>query len=180
MNKIKIKKTKIALLDRDGVINKNKINGGYIGYEKDFYWQIGAKKTIKYLKNLDYKIYVITNQSGVARNFFKYTDVLKLHKSINLKLKKINTRIDGFYFCPHHVDGVIKRYSIKCKCRKPETNLFKKIKKKFKVDYNKSFMIGDQKTDMIFAKKIKIKGVVLKKGALNELIKKRVLKDGEK
>ena len=35
--------------------------------------------------------------------------------------------------------------------QKPETNLFNKLKK-FKIDYNKSFMIGDQKTDMIFAK----------------------------
>ena len=174
MKNIKIKKTKIALLDRDGVINKNKINGGYIGYEKDFYWQKGAKKTIKYLKNLDYKIYVITNQSGIARNFFKYNDVVKLHKSINLELKRENTRIDAFYFCPHHINGVIKKYSIKCKCRKPETNLFKKIKKKFNIDYDKSFMVGDQKTDMLFAKKIKIKAFLFKNGSLYKFIKEKL------
>ena len=126
----KIKKTKIVILDRDGVINKNKINGGYIGYRKDFYWQKGAKTTIKYLK-INYKIFVVTNQSGIARNFFKYRDVVKLHKSINAKLKE-NSEIDGFYFCPHHQDGVIKKYSIKCKCRKPETNLIK-LKKNLKL-----------------------------------------------
>lgn len=174
MSNIKIKKTKIAILDRDGVINKNKVNNGYIGYEKDFYWEKGAKKTIKYLKKLNFKIFVITNQSGIARNFFKYSDVLKLHKSINLKLKKINTKIDGFYFCPHHVDGVIKKYSIKCKCRKPETNLFNKIKKNFNIDYDKSFMVGDQKTDMLFAKKIKIKGFLFKDGSLYKFIKEKL------
>jgi D-glycero-D-manno-heptose 1,7-bisphosphate phosphatase len=174
MSNIKIKKTKIAILDRDGVINKNKVNNGYIGYEKDFYWEKGAKKTIKYLKKLNFKIFVITNQSGIARNFFKYSDVLKLHKSINLKLKKINTKIDGFYFCPHHVDGVIKKYSIKCKCRKPETNLFNKIKKNFNIDYDKSFMVGDQKTDMLFAKKIKIKGLLFKDGSLYKFIKEKL------
>ena len=170
----KIKKTKIVILDRDGVINKNQINGGYIGYEKDFYWQKGAKTTIKYLKKLNYKIFVVTNQSGIARNFFKYRDVVKLHKSINAKLKEENSEIDGFYFCPHHQDGVIKKYSIKCKCRKPETNLFNKIKKKFKIDYNKSFMIGDQKTDMIFAKRVKIKGFLFKDGSLYNFVKNKL------
>ena len=168
------KKTKIVLLDRDGVINQNKINNGYIGYEKDFFWQKGAKRTIKYLKNMDYKIFIITNQSGIARNYFKHKDVLILHKLINDKLKKINTKIDGFYFCPHHVDGVIKKYSIKCNCRKPETNLFLTIKKRFNIDYDKSFMIGDQKTDMMFAKKIKIKGLHFKGGCLYKFLRKKI------
>ncbi len=65
----KKKKYKIAFLDRDGVLNKN-INGGYVGYPKDFRWISGAIKSIKLLKKKGFKIIVVTNQSGVARGFF--------------------------------------------------------------------------------------------------------------
>ena len=56
---------------------------------KRFLLAKGAKTTIKYLKKLNYKIFVVTNQSGIARNFFKYRDVVKLHKSINAKRKTV-------------------------------------------------------------------------------------------
>ena len=68
----------------------------------------------------------------------------------------------------------IKPLKIKCKCRKPETNLFNKIKKNFNIDYDKSFMVGDQKTDMLFAKKIKIKGLLFKDGSLYKFIKEKL------
>ena len=64
------KKTKIAFLDRDGVLNSSKINGGYVGFIKDFKWIKGAKKTIKYLKLKNYKIVIVTNKSGIARCYF--------------------------------------------------------------------------------------------------------------
>ena len=53
-----MKKYKIAILDRDGVINKANKNGGYIGKIKDFTWMPGAKKTIKYLKENEYNQHI--------------------------------------------------------------------------------------------------------------------------
>ena len=90
---------KIAILDRDGVLNFNNINNGYIGYKKHFKWYPGAKKTIKYLKSLNYKVVVVTNQSGVARNYFSYKDVLNLHKTMQIDLNRHGTKIDNFFFC---------------------------------------------------------------------------------
>ena len=82
------KKTKVAFLDRDGVINSSKINKGYIGNIKDFKWIKGSKQTIKYLKSKNYKIVIVTNQSGIARGYFSYTDVHKLHKYVERELEK--------------------------------------------------------------------------------------------
>ena len=79
---------KIAFLDRDGVINKSIFQRGYIG-EKNFFKLIpGAIKAIKYLKSLNYKVVVVSNQSGVARGFFKISDVYKLHRYLQSLLKK--------------------------------------------------------------------------------------------
>lgn len=169
-----MKKYKIAILDRDGVINKINKNNGYIGKIKDFAWIPGAKKTIKFLKKNNYKVIVVTNQSGVARGYFKYSDVLKLHKYINFELKKIGASIDQFYFCPHHIEGRIKTYKLKCNCRKPRNGQFKKIKAKWNINMKKSFMVGDQNTDIQFAKKSKLKGLLFNEKNLYNFILKRL------
>ena len=66
-----MKKFKIAFLDRDGVINSSRPNNGYVGLLKDFKWIQGAIKAIKLLNDRNYKVVVVTNQSGIARGFFR-------------------------------------------------------------------------------------------------------------
>ena len=128
------KKTKVAFLDRDGVINSSKINKGYIGNIKDFKWIKGSKQTIKYLKSKNYKIVIVTNQSGIARGYFSYRDVQKLHKFLERELEKISTYVDKIYFCPYHIDGIIKKYKKKSILRKPNIGMFLKANKIWKVD----------------------------------------------
>ena len=77
-----MKLIKIAFLDRDGVINSNKLNKGYIGSLKHFRWVPGAIKAIKFLNDKKYRVIVVTNQSGVARGFFTIKDVKKIHSYI--------------------------------------------------------------------------------------------------
>ena len=162
---------KIAFLDRDGVLNSKKINKGYIGNIKDFKWIKGAKKSIKYLKKKNYKIVIVTNQSGVARGYFTIKDVHKLHNYLKEELIKFGTKVDKIYFCPFHIDGVVSKYKKKSNLRKPDIGMFRKAKKKWNIDIKSSFMIGDQKTDMEFAKKAKIKGYMFKKKNLFQFVK---------
>ena len=163
---------KVAFLDRDGVINSSKINNGYVGYIKDFRWIPGSKKTIKYLKNLGYKIVIVTNQSGVARGYFSAKDVEILHKYVQSELRKIGTKVDKFFYCPFHKDGIIKRYKKKSKLRKPDIGMFIKASKIWKIDKKQSFMIGDQATDMAFAENAKIKGYLFKGKNLYKFVTK--------
>lgn len=168
------KKTKIAFLDRDGVLNSCKINKGYIGSIKDFKWIKGAKKTIKYLKSKKYKVVIVTNQSGIARGYFTIRDVYMLHKHLHRQLKNISTSVDRIYFCPYHVDGKIEKYKKKSDLRKPDNGMFKLAQKKWNINKNESFMIGDQKTDMQFALKSKIKGYLFKEDNLYNFVKKKI------
>jgi D-glycero-D-manno-heptose 1,7-bisphosphate phosphatase len=171
-----MKFTKIAFLDRDGVINSNKFNKGYIGSLKYFRWVPGAIKAIKYLNKKKYKVVVVTNQSGVARGFFTIKDVKKIHSYIQKKLKKNDAKIDAFYFCPFHKDGIIKKYKKNSSLRKPNIGMFLLAKRKWNIDKKNSFMIGDQKTDIEFAKKTKIKGYLFNQKNLYQYIKKKISK----
>lgn len=169
-----MKKFKLAILDRDGVLNKSNVNKGYIGNIKNFSWITGAKKTIKFLNEKKYKVVIVSNQSGIARNYFKYRDVTNLHNFIKKDLKKIDAKIDRIFFCPHHKDGVINKYKIVCRCRKPKNLFFKKIQKIWSIDKRNSFMIGDQITDMQFAKKSGIKGLFFNEKNLYKFVKKKL------
>ena len=168
------KKIKIAFLDRDGVLNSSRINKGYVGFIKDFKWIKGSKKTIKYLKLKNFKIIIVTNQSGVARGYFSLKDVYKLHNYIKSELEKIGTSVDKIFLCPYHKDGVIKKYKKNSNLRKPGIGMFLKAKKIWNIDKKNSFMIGDQITDMQFAKKAGIKGYFFDQDNLYNFITKKV------
>ncbi len=170
-----MKKVKIAFLDRDGVINSSSFNSGYIGSLKYFKWISGAIKAIKFLNEKNFKVVVVTNQSGVARGFFTIKDVCKIHSYIQKKLKENNAKIDAFYFCPFHKDGIIKRYKKNSSLRKPNIGMFRLAQKRWDVDKKNSFMIGDQKTDIEFAKRIKVKGFLFDQKNLYKFIKTRII-----
>ena len=169
-----MKKFKIAFLDRDGVINSSKINNGYVGSLKHFRWVPGAVKAIKYLNKKNYKVVVATNQSGVARGFFTIKDVKKIHSYIQKKLNENGAKIDAIYFCPFHKDGIIKKYKKNSVLRKPNIGMFILAKKRWNTDKKNSFMIGDQKTDIEFAKRAKIKGYLFNQKNLYQYIKKKI------
>ena len=116
---------------------------------------------------------MVSNQSGVARGYFKLRDVHKLHKYLQQLLKNNNTFLDKIIFCPFHKDGIVEKYKKSSVLRKPNNGMFKLINKKWKVDKKKSFMIGDQLTDMQFAKKSGIKGFLFKEKNLYSFIKSK-------
>jgi len=163
---------KVSFLDRDGVINSSKINNGYVGNIKDFKWMPGAKKAIKFLKKKNFKIIIVSNQSGIARGFFSIKDVWKLHRYLKKELAKYGTKVDRIYFCPYHKDGIVKKYKKNSSLRKPRIGMFLKASKVWNIDKKKSFMIGDQKTDMEFAKRAKIKGYLFNQKNLYNFVNK--------
>lgn len=170
------KKTKIAFLDRDGVLNKSEIKNGYVGFIRDFKWVVGAKKTIKFLKKNNYKVVIVSNQSGIARGFFSIKDVYKLHNHLKLELIKFGTTVDKIYFCPYHKDGAVKKYKKNSILRKPKIGMFLKASKIWNIDKKNSFMIGDQKTDMEFAKRAGISGFLFKEKNLYNFTKTKLFR----
>ena len=147
----KLKKPAI-FFDRDGVINHD---NKYVYKYKDF---IFKKNIITFLKKLKkYYLFIITNQSGIARGFYEEKDFYLLHKKLKKEFTKNNIFFNDVLFCPHHPNGIIKKYKKKCLYRKPGNKMIEKILSTWNIDTKKSYMIGDSKSDENCAKKSKIK-----------------------
>ena len=157
-----------VFLDRDGVINVEK---GYIFKIQDFEWVDEAKKGIKYLNSNNYHVFVVTNQSGIARGYYSKEDVETLHNYINSELNKIDAHIDEFFYSPYHPEGIYKEYKALSHLRKPETGMLELAAKKWQIKKSKSFMIGDMPHDMECAERYGINGYLFKGGSLFDFIK---------
>ncbi len=101
---------------------------------------------------------VITNQSGVARGYYREEDVQALHGWMNNELHQLGARIDAFYFCPHHPKGAIAAYTRECDCRKPRPGLILQAMDDWRADPGTSFLIGDKDSDMTAAEAAGIRG----------------------
>ena len=101
-----MKRKPAAFLDRDGVIN---YDYGYIHKYKDFKLRPGVIRGLRYLKKNKFKIFIVTNQSGIARGLFTEKDLKLLHKKFrkDLLIKKI--KIDEIKYSPYHPKGIIKK-----------------------------------------------------------------------
>ena len=152
--------------DRDGVLN---VDVGYLYKIEDFQWIDGAIEAIKYFNDKDYYVFVITNQSGVARGYYKEEDINKLHNWMNQELAKYDAHIDEFFYCPHHVKGIIKDYSFDCECRKPKIGMIKKALDKYDVQLESSLLIGDKDSDIECAENAGIKKILFNRN--NNLLK---------
>jgi D-glycero-D-manno-heptose 1,7-bisphosphate phosphatase len=132
-------------LDRDCVLNED---SGYPYKVSEAVLLPGVGEALKKLKDSGFCLLVITNQSGIAYGKFKASDVDKFHAALQENLKQFDVQIDAFYTCPHHVQGKVAEFSVKCECRKPGILNVQKAIKDFNVDVSKSYFIGDKDSDI--------------------------------
>ncbi len=160
--------SKAVFFDRDGVLN---IDKGYTYKIEELEWMPGAKEAVAYLTEGGYKIFVVTNQSGIARGFYTDEDVHKLHAYMQEECKKAGGEITKIYYCPHHpTKGVIPELTVQCNCRKPAPGMILQAFQEYDLDKNGSFMIGDMPKDMEAAKAAGLPGYLFKGGNLLEFV----------
>ncbi|WP_339019890.1 D-glycero-beta-D-manno-heptose 1,7-bisphosphate 7-phosphatase [Fusobacterium animalis] len=151
---------KAIFLDRDGTINVEK---DYIYKSEDLVFEEGSIEALKTFKNLGYILIVVSNQSGIARGYFTEEDLNIFNNNMNEILKKNGVEITEFYCCPHHPDG-IGEYKKVCECRKPNNKMIEDAIKKYNIDREKSYMIGDKTSDIGAGLKSNLKTVLVKTG----------------
>lgn len=136
---------KAIFLDRDGIINKE-VN--YCHKISDFHFIEDVFCSTKAMAELGYKIFIFTNQAGIARGYYSESDFLKLTDWMLGEFKKHGVDIAKVYYCPHHPDGVNK-FAINCDCRKPLPGMLLQAKMEFGIDMCQSITVGDKITDAL-------------------------------
>lgn len=131
---------KALFLDRDGVINVEK---EYLYKKEDFKFIEGIFELCRHYQDLGYLIFIVTNQSGIARQFYSEEDFSKLTQWMFKEFEKEGIHITKVYHCPHHPD-----ISGACACRKPKPGMLHEAAEEFGVDLKNSIMIGDKERDI--------------------------------
>ncbi|MHA1833301.1 MAG: D-glycero-alpha-D-manno-heptose-1,7-bisphosphate 7-phosphatase [Candidatus Baldrarchaeia archaeon] len=134
-----------VFLDRDGVICED------VHYLKDpnqLRLLPNVEDAIRLLNEKDWKIIVITNQSGVARGYITLEDLRRIHQKMLTKLRESGAFVHAIYFCPHHPTIGLEPYRKECNCRKPKPGMLFQAAKDFNIDLKRSFMIGDKIIDI--------------------------------
>jgi D-glycero-D-manno-heptose 1,7-bisphosphate phosphatase len=145
-----------AFLDRDGVLN---IDRGYTHKSDHLEWIAGAPDAVRLLNEAGYTVIVITNQSGVARGYYEEAAVQQFHAHMQDALRALGAHIDAFYYCPHHPEGTVKEFAVRCRCRKPNPGMLEQAAREWPIDLGRSFLIGDKDDDMAAAAAFNIRGI---------------------
>lgn len=140
---------KAIFLDRDGTINK------YVGFLTnidDFELIDGVAEAIRRLNQSGYLVIVVTNQPVIARGEVTVRELDLIHNKMETLLGNEGAYVDDIFYCPHHPDrgfsGERPEYKIECSCRKPRPGMILEAAKKYNIDIEKSWMVGDSINDI--------------------------------
>lgn len=140
---------KCIFLDRDGTINRY---NGLISQEEQLELEPCAAEAVRRINESGCLAIVVTNQPVVARGMCTIEDVKKIHRKMEVLLGKEGAYLDDIIFCPHHPDKGYPEenpeYKIICSCRKPATGMIEEMIKKYNIDRNCSYIIGDSMADI--------------------------------
>ena len=130
---------KLVILDRDGVINQDSAN--FIKNPNEWIPIAGSLEAIALLNQSGFRVALATNQSGIARGLFDMVTLNAIHDKMHRALALVGGRIDALFYCPHAADD-------HCNCRKPKTGMIEDIGRRFSVELNKVYGIGDAYRDL--------------------------------
>ena len=152
-----------AFLDRDGVLIED------TGYPHDpaaVRWIDGAADAVARLNRDGFLVFVVTNQSGVARGLYPEEQVGALHRWMAARLTEQGARIDAFEHCPHHPDAPLAAFRRDCRRRKPAPGMIEDLLRDWPVERAGSFLIGDKPSDLAAARAAGLPGHLFPGGDL--------------
>ena len=149
----KAEKRSAVFFDRDGTLIAD---AGYLNHPSLIKLFSQTAEALKRLRKAGFYLFVVTNQSGVARGYFSEAQVKNVHQNLRRMLKVKGAKIDAFFYCPHHPQGKVKSFSKKCDCRKPSPGMVKQALKRYSIDLKKSYVVGDKLDDVLLAKNAKV------------------------
>jgi D-glycero-D-manno-heptose 1,7-bisphosphate phosphatase len=158
---------KAVFIDKDGTLVENipyNIDPVKVCIYKD------VPEALRMLNAKGFKIVVVSNQPGIALGHFKKRDFEKFIHFFYKRFEEQGIKLDGFYYCPHHPDGKVAKYSKECKCRKPKSGMILQAAEDLNIDISKSWMVGDILNDVESGKNAGCNTVLIDNGNETEWV----------
>lgn len=147
-----------ALLDRDGTVIRDV---GYLRRVEELELLPRAADAIALLRRHGLKVVIVTNQSAVARGLLTEAELAAIHRELTQRLAESGAPLDGLYYCPHHPTEGWGAHRRACECRKPGIGLARRAAADLNLDLARSYVVGDQASDMEFAERIPAQGFLI-------------------
>lgn len=152
-----------VFLDRDGVLNEDI---GYLHRVQDLRWIPGALDAIRLANRSGRLVFVVTNQSGVARGLYDEAAIATLHSAMRDQAARAGARIDDFRYCPFHPEATVEAYRREHNWRKPGPGMILDLMAHWPVEPRGSFVVGDRDTDLAAAAAAGLPGHLFRGGNL--------------
>lgn len=150
-----------VFLDKDGTINEEV---GFLNTPEELHLIDGSTEAIRIANSLGIKVFIVTNQSGIARGILTEQRLQEIHQRLLQLLKQQNVHIDAIYYCPHHPEVGNPPYRQDCSCRKPKAGMLIKAAEEFNVELKRSFVIGDRMLDIQTGKNVGATAILVQTG----------------
>ncbi len=145
-----------VFVDRDGTLIRDV---GYLSRLEQLEILPNVPEAIRLLKEVGFKVVVVTNQSAVARGRLTEAVLAEIHRELFARLARLGARLDALYYCPHHPTEGLEPYKIDCDCRKPNTAMIRRAVMEHNLAPTRSYVVGDQIVDMELAARSGTKGI---------------------
>ncbi len=152
---------RVVFLDRDGVINKEV---DHLHKVRDLRLLPGAARAIAKLNRSGFLIVVISNQAAVAKGMLTEEGLDEINAELLRRLARRGAKIDAIYHCLHHPEATVKKYRVKCDCRKPSPGMIIEAAKSLNIDLKKSFFIGDTTSDILAGERAGLTTILVQTG----------------
>ena len=150
-----------VFLDRDGTLIEER---GYLSRLEEISLFEDAPDALRLLRDAGFALVLVTNQAGVARGLFDEAFVQEAHRHLAGLLANEGIVLDGYYYCPHHPDGVVPAYTRTCRCRKPGPGMVEQAAADLDIAVDASFVVGDKWLDVELARNAGARGLLVRTG----------------
>ena len=155
-------------LDRDGVCN---VDHGWVGTRERFDWIEGAREAVAHATARGWRVFVVTNQSGVARGFYTEQDVQALLRWMAEDAMRAGGVIDDWRYCPFHPEAHVAEYRAVSDWRKPAPGMVLDLLRAWQLDPARCLLVGDQDSDVLAATAAGIPGHKFPGGSLLDFVR---------
>ena len=146
-----------VILDRDGVLNYEAPEGGYVREPSEFRWLPGALAGLALLHRAGVRLSVATNQAGVGRGLMSLAQLAAVHERMQTDAAAHGAALDAVLYCPHAPEE-------QCACRKPAPGLIQAAVARSGIAAGDSIVVGDDRRDLEAAERAGVAAALVRTG----------------